>query len=88
MSFHTSIPVEAIVKVASGEAAIELKSPQQAIAHGTSSEIVHALVMPFTLRGSYLDVEPMNNAEDKKEIISGVPLKKVITKLNFNPDFY
>ena len=82
MSIHTSIPVEAVVKVASGELAIELKSPQEAIACQTSSEIIHGLVKPYTLRGSYQDAEPMNGAQDIKEIVSGVPLKKVIATLN------
>lgn len=83
LSIHTSIPVEAVVKVATGEVAIELKSPQQAIARQRSSEIIHGLVMPYTLRVSYQDVEPMNRAQDIKEIVSGVPLRKVSTTHNF-----
>ena len=83
MSFHTSIPLEAAVNLSAGEIAIELKSPQQAIARQRNSEIIHGLVMPYTIRGSYQDVEPMNKAQDIKEIVSGVPLKKVITTHNF-----
>merc|ERR1711962_1304786 len=77
MALHASIPIEAVVKMMPGEVTIELKSPQQSISRGTSTEGLHGSVKPYIVRAPFFSVEPLSCAHDLKEIVSGAPLKTV-----------
>ena len=84
MALHASIPIEAVVKMMPGEVTIELKSPQQSISRGTSTEVLHGSVKPYIVRAPFFSVEPLSCAHDLKEIVSGAPLKTVIPSLMSN----
>ena len=78
MSFHTSLPIEATMKVAPGEMDIQLKSPQNSIATRRSAEAIHGLIVPYTVRAQWISVKPFSKSQDLKDILSGAPLKRVI----------
>ena len=83
ISLHTSLPIEAAVKVSKGELEIELLAPQQVIASGTNHEVVHGLVTPYTVRAPWSSLVPFNKAQNAREILSGSPQKKVSIFLMF-----
>ena len=77
MAFHSSAPLEALVLARQGELDIVLKSPQQILSRGRSVETIHGFVQPYTVRSPLSSIEPLNKAQDLKEILTGEPLKRV-----------
>merc|ERR1719370_2239392 len=89
ISLHTSLPIEAAVKVSKGELDIELLAPQQVIASGTNHEVVHGLVTPYMVRAPWSSLVPFNKAQNARDILSGSPQKKFSKHFNglFNGQF-
>merc|ERR1719167_1491798 len=89
VSLHTSLPIEVTARVSKGDLEIELKAPEQSMASRTNHEVVHGLVTPYTVRAPWATIDPLNKAQNAKEILSGSPKKTFSKHFNglFNGQF-